>query len=167
MPSPSTAVGRTTSLKNRADVAVFGIMGVDVNLTELTDAERECLRRCVAFYKEHRRLFQFGEFHRLVSPFERDFAAWMAVSPDHTEAVLGYYRLLAVPNENRRIVRLRGLKHDALYDVREVDFTAVEPGQATCRPGDELMHAGFVLPLGGRSRGDHISHVWKLEVASL
>ena len=53
--------------------------------------------------KQHRSLIQYGTFYRLSSPFENNITAWMAVSEDRTEALVGWYRTLNVAN-----VRLRG-----------------------------------------------------------
>ena len=58
----------------------------------------------IAFYKDHRELFQRGRFVRLRSPFEGDGnqTAWMVVAPDASQAIVGYYQVLNRPVPGRR-----------------------------------------------------------------
>ena len=58
--------------------------------------------------KKYRRLIQFGTFYRLVSPFEGNEMAWMVVSEDQRNAIVGYYRILQTVNGPYRKIRLQG-----------------------------------------------------------
>jgi len=69
---PNHQVGRITPLSTRAAVAFFGVFGYELDPTTFTDQERQDVAGQVAFYKEHRDLFQRGRFVRLRSPFEGD-----------------------------------------------------------------------------------------------
>ena len=88
----------------------------------------------IAFMKEHRQLIQFGTFYRLVSPFQTDMNAWMVVSPDRKEALLGVYTLRARVNGLPGRIHLAGLDENTVYAVGSNRFY-----------GDELMRAGLVL----------------------
>ena len=132
---PNHQVRRVTPLKTRADVAYFGTYGYELDLNKLTEAEQEEVKQYTAFMKEHRRLIQFGTFYRLQSPFENNDSAWMVVSEEKDEAIVGFYRTLNTVNEHFSRLALKGLDPDRLYTVN---------GDACCY-GDELMNIGLIL----------------------
>ena len=131
---PNHQLGRVTSLKTRADVAFFGTYGYELDLNRLSEEEQQEVCRYTDFMKEHRKLIQFGDFYRLVSPFENNESAWMVVSADAKEAIVGYYRTLNTVNDHYSRLYLRGLDPDACYEVK---------GMGTFY-GDELMNVGLV-----------------------
>ena len=61
---PNHQTGRSTSLEHRFLVASAGNLGYELNLTLLSDEEREAIRQQVAWYKENRELLQFGQLIR-------------------------------------------------------------------------------------------------------
>ena len=63
-----------------------GNFGYELDLTKLSEEEKKEVRQQVALYKDNRELIQFGEFYRLLSPFEHNGAAWMFVSEDKRSA---------------------------------------------------------------------------------
>ena len=136
---PNHQVNRSTPLATRANVACFGTFGYELDLNKLTDEEREQVRAQIAFMKEYREIIQFGDFYRLRSPFDGNFAAWMAVSPDKKTALVGWYRFLSEVNGPCRRVRLRGLDPDLSYTV--------DGGEA--HYGDELMNLGLITTDSG------------------
>ena len=80
--SPDELLGRSTSMKMRGAVAMSGTLGYELDAAQLSDADKQAVKRQVAFYKQHRELVQYGTFYRLESPFESNTVAWMFVSPD-------------------------------------------------------------------------------------
>lgn len=75
-------------------MAYFGTFGYELDLNILTADEQEEVKGQIAFMKQYRQLFQFGTFYRLQSPFEHNTSAWMVVSDDRKEAIVGWYRVL-------------------------------------------------------------------------
>lgn len=69
---PNDQVGRLTSIDMRAKVAYFGAFGYELDVTELSDEEQATIKQQVAFYKQYRKLFQFGTFYRLETPDTSD-----------------------------------------------------------------------------------------------
>ena len=143
---PNHQVLRTTPIETRANVAYFGTFGYELDLNSLTEAEREKVAQQICFMKEHRRLIQFGTFYRLVSPFEGNstVTAWMVVSEDRTEALVGYYRVLEPVNVGFQRLKLQGLEPGCRYHVSINE---------TEHFGDELMHAGLIV--SDASSGDN------------
>lgn len=161
---PNHQVGRKTPLKTRGDVAYFGNFGYELDLTKLTDREKEIVKNQVEFYKKERELIQKGNFYRLISPFEgNNDTAWMVVSEEQDEALVGFYKVLAEPNAPYRRLKLKGLKKDGIYKINNRDKNF---------GGDELMYAGLNLPKQfngaqpdkGVFKGDFQSMIWKLEL---
>lgn len=133
---PNHQVGRRTPLQTRADVAYFGTFGYELDVTELTDPEKAAVKEQIAFFKAHRALISQGNFHRLLSPFESNETAWMVVSDDQSTALVGYYKVLAKPNESYKRLKLTGLSEDTLYHVAPL---------GTDYYGSELMAYGIIL----------------------
>lgn len=147
---PNHQVHRTTSLKMRGDVAMSGNFGYELDLTDFTAEERELAKRQVAEYKELREFVQYGRFYRLLSPFEGLDAAWMFVSADEADVLACCFRVLAEPNAPFQRLRLKGLLPDR-------DYRDTATGEMY--GGDELMHAGLLLP---RAHGDFDSAMYRL-----
>jgi alpha-galactosidase len=134
---PNHQTLRETPLSTRADTAFFGTFGYELDPLRLTEEEREAVKQQVAFYKKHRQLVRDGRFYRLLSPFEGSETAWMIVGEDKSEALVGWYKVLAEANPKKhQTLLLTGLDEEALYEV--------ESGMEYF--GDELMQAGLILP---------------------
>lgn len=131
---PNQQTGRTVSIKFRADVAYFGTFGYELDLNHISDEEFEQVKEQIKFMKQYRSLIQFGKFYRLLSPFDNDLAAWMVVSEDKKEALVGVYTMRSMVNSLDGRIRLQGLDESALYNIGENEYF-----------GDELMKAGMVL----------------------
>lgn len=131
---PNHQTGRTVPIKFRADVAYFGTFGYELDLNILSDDEFNEVKNQISFMKANRSLIQFGKFYRLLSPYESDLAAWMVVSEDKKEALVGVYTMRSMVNSLDGRVRLTGLDEDTLYIIGNNEFY-----------GDELMKVGLVL----------------------
>jgi alpha-galactosidase len=112
---PNHQTLRSTSLETRFNVACFGVLGYEIDITKLTKAEKTVISAQVAFYKEHRSLFQFGTFSRIES--DDNHVVWQVVSEDQKEAVVLFYQRSAVPNPGSDILKIKGLLPDELYEV--------------------------------------------------
>ncbi|AEM79275.1 alpha-galactosidase [Thermoanaerobacter wiegelii] len=134
---PNHQVNRITPLKIRAHVAMSANFGFELDLAKLSSEEKEEIKKYVEKYKEIRKLVQFGDFYRLLSPFEGNETAWLIVSEDKREFLLYYFRVLGGANEPIKRLYLKGIKPDFNY-VLEDDNSVY------C--GDELMYAGIILP---------------------
>lgn len=135
---PNHQVGRITSLETRANVAYFGAFGYELDVTMMSNEEKEEVKEQIIFYKENRSLIQQGQFYRIESPFAEDgnVTSWMVVADDQTEAILGYYQVLSRPNPGLTRVFFKGLNPEFEYAFDGIDATFY---------GDELMGAGLQL----------------------
>lgn len=142
--APNHQTFRNTSLQTRANVAYFGTFGYELDVTQMTEEELSEMKQQVLFMKQYRELIQKGTFYRIKSPFEGNETAWMVVSDDQKEALVGFYRVLQPSNAPLSRLKLKGLKEDVKYSVngKEEHF------------GDELMQIGIIT-------SDYASGVWK------
>lgn len=157
---PNHQLHRLTSLHMRFAVAIFGTFGYELDPLALTEEEKDEIRDQVRFMKKYRRLIQFGTFYRLQSPFAGTETAWMVVSEDKTQAIVGYYRVLEEINAPFRRLKLQGLAPDRLYAIS---------GKEEQEYGIELQRAGLVLTdasasenRDGRNEGDYLARLFVL-----
>ena len=137
--TPNHQVYRNTPLYTRANVAYFGTFGYELDLNKLTEEEIAQVKEQIRFMKRYRGLIQFGDFYRLSSPFEKNVTAWMVVSGDKREAVVGWYKVLNGANMPLSRLRLSGLEESLSYKLCEYGRES-----SGVYYGDELMNAGIV-----------------------
>ncbi len=154
---PNQQVGRITPLETRGNVAQFGMLGYELDLGKLTKQELQIIKGQVEFHKKYQKLFMNGDFYRLQNPFENKSGAWMVVSEDKNEALIGFYKILNVANEEWVRLKLSGLDKNKRYIFDEDD--------AAWYGGDELMHVGMIINKGDLcNKGrDFSSRVYRLE----
>jgi alpha-galactosidase len=150
---PNHQLGRITSLKMRADTAYYGAFGYELDPTELSFKEREIIKEQIKKFKSLRKLIQYGDFYRLLSPFAGNKIAWMTVSKDQKEAFVSYYKILAESNIFTGSLKLKGLNPDFDYYIKEIDKTL---------SGTQLLYSG--LPIGELKQEDFSSKSWHLQV---
>lgn len=80
-------------MQTRGDVALGGNFGFELDLSQLSDADAETVRRLIEREKQVRTLVRTGEFTRLLSPFDHPYAAWQFRARDNSEALICAYRL--------------------------------------------------------------------------
>lgn len=130
---PNHQTGRITSMDFRHHVAMSGNFGYELDVTRFTDDERSYIKQQVALYKSIRRVIQFGDLYRLENPFEGNDSSLIYVSEDKKEAVLFLYRVLNIPNEAIRRIKLAGLNPSYDYEV----------GEKTIISGEQLINYGI------------------------
>ena len=133
--TPNHQLFRNTPLSTRANVAYFGAFGYELNIAKLSEEEQEEIKKQVEFVKQYRGLIQKGTFYRLLSPFEGNIAAWIVVSEDKKDAIMGYYKILNDVNCPYRRLCLQGLDEKMEYTIEGVDGVY---------SGRELMKAGMI-----------------------
>ena len=161
---PNHQTGRITDINFRASVAYFGSFGYELDLNKITLEEQNLVKNQIIFMKNNRKLFQFGDFYRLRSPYKGENTSWMVVSTDKREAIVGDYTRLITANYGFDRLKLTGLDPDLEYKV-ESDSSI----QNKTAKGDELMNSGLIFgktffgtsPLN-ESIGDFKSRIIKL-----
>ena len=145
---PNHATGRVTPFETRANVAMFGTFGYELNVAQLSDDEKAQIPEQIARWHSISRLIRDGSLYRLGNPFaptgfaaqqNADYDAWIFVSADQSDAVFTYVQITAEANMKSRRIRLAGLLPDAVY-AYELG------GKAYQKTGAYLMQCGVMLP---------------------
>ena len=136
---PNHQTGRTTAMQTRGDVALGGNFGFELDLSQLSDADAETVRRLIEREKQVRTLVRTGEFTRLLSPFDHPYAAWQFRARDNSEALVCAYRLMTRPATPHLLLRASGLDESAVY---------MDDDDNTCS-GAALTRYGLWLHLPG------------------
>jgi alpha-galactosidase len=147
-PSPCHITGRSLSMALRVATALFGHMGVEMDLRTLSDADRATLTAGIALHKAHRDLIHSGDLVRLDSAAGTH--AFAIVSADRGEALLSVTCLSQPRTSFGEPLRLAGLDAAADYDLALVwphRLGVAWPLTAGGRfSGEMLMRAGIQLP---------------------
>jgi alpha-galactosidase len=134
----------------RAGVAMLGHMGIECDLTELSEVEFETLQAGVAAYKDWRWLTIQGDFFRLEVDDSEN--ACQFIASDQSVALVSYALL-----DSRRPILPRRLRLVGLDPVKAYELELVWPvtdkfrdlcEEITSGPvlGEALMHWGIELP---------------------
>ncbi|MGL5312165.1 MAG: GH36 C-terminal domain-containing protein, partial [Peptostreptococcaceae bacterium] len=134
--------------ETRGNVAMAGNFGYELDLTKLTEEEKEIVKKQVKEYKEIRDIIQFGDLYRIFNPFEGNESAWNIVSKDKSEFVATYVKVLSLPAAPIRTIKFKGLNPD-------FDYENIETGEIF--GGDELMNIGITIE---RVKEDFHSMKW-------
>jgi alpha-galactosidase len=157
-PTRSHTTGRRHSLSFRVATAMFGHLGVEWNLLELTDTEREGLADAIAVHKRFRHLLHHGDVVRF-DPTSAAAHAHGVYSADRTEALIAYVQLSSDASLTPPPIRLPGLTSHARYLVERVPLPhdRTERGPARAQPhwlrdgislsGEHLGAVGLQLPV--------------------
>ncbi|MBO6503206.1 MAG: alpha-galactosidase [Kordiimonadaceae bacterium] len=105
--------GRHLSMQLRVATAIFGHMGMELDLSELSPDEETTLKRGVALYKKHRGLLHSGNFVRVeAAPYAN---ACGVVAKDQTEALFSYAMVASRASASPEVLKLPGLSDMASY----------------------------------------------------
>lgn len=152
---PNHQANRITPLETRWVSAMAGNFGYELDITKLSEEEKEELKEQISLYKEIRETVQFGTLYRLKSPFNSNEVAWMMISEDKNEIVVSYVRQWALVNESFSNLKLTALDKDSEYEIIGEDIVL---------SGDELMYIGLNIP---ELYGDYVSKLWRLKRKTL
>ncbi|MBO5127763.1 MAG: alpha-galactosidase, partial [Clostridia bacterium] len=155
--SPNHQTGRVTSFTTRGNVAMAGAFGYELDLTKLSDEEKDLIRKQTADYHRYYDIINRGDLYRLILPTDNyngktgKCASWMYVSENRSEALFTFV-VIRTSVHPVYFVKLRGLDPNAVY----VD-------QATGKEyhGSTLMNAGLNLTKNYRDGDSVVVHLIK------
>ncbi len=175
--SPNKQTMRISSIDDRFNVAAFGAFGYELDLTKLKKHELDAIKKQVKFYKENRKLFQFGRFSR-ISDYNEGMGelSWVVTDGKKTVFMKGFmHSLPSQPNDNRLIIPIDEISNEdvsctyyslcrrpQLIDKSRLDekkSNLFEDGQYTNEykvtiPGGQLAYSGILLNQRFAGNGD-------------
>lgn len=135
---PNHQTGRKTPFETRGNAAMSAVFGYELDLTKMSQEDKDQVKEQVACYKEIRKLIQYGNFYRLKSPIETNQSAWMFVSDDKRDVCVMTFQVLAFAQPCLTKTKLFGLDPELEYENLETHEIF---------GGDELMELGFYDPI--------------------
>ena len=117
--SPNHQTLRETSLDTRFNVACFGILGYECNIGEMKKEELDEIKDQISFYKDHRKLLQFGDYYRIENGrhdnFVKGLYQWMCVDKDKNKGIGLFLQEMCVPNHGFAKFTTMGLEETKEY----------------------------------------------------
>lgn len=107
--APHQQTLRETSLSTRFHTACFGCLGYELDLKYLSPEQKKDIAEQVAFYKQYRKIFQYGRFYRIKS-YKSNKVIWETVSEDKETALTGFFQTLATAAESSDKLKVIGLE---------------------------------------------------------
>ncbi len=136
--SPNHCVGRITPFKTRGHVALPGTFGYELDVTKLSDEDKNAIKEQIEEFNKYNPLVRNGDYYRIGDPFATDrFDAWEFVSKDKTEALLEYVQVLKEPSVFLQRVRLKGLQSGKYYRCEQ---------NGRVYSAEVLQNSGFDIP---------------------
>ncbi len=116
--SPNHQSLRTTPLDSRFNVAAFGVLGYELEITGLSSHDRERVKEQTAFYKHYRTLLQYGEFYVIESTAEESGRViWCVANADRSELMVLYFQKQLETNASHDILRVPVADPEATYEM--------------------------------------------------
>lgn len=114
--SPHQQTLRETPLATRFHAACFGCLGYELDIKYLSPEQRKDMKEQITFYKQYRRIFQYGIFYR-IKTYKENKVIWEALSEDKETALTGFFQTLATAAQSSDRLKVIGLKK-GIYSVR-------------------------------------------------
>ncbi len=134
---PNHQTRRMTPFETRGAIASLGATGYELDLSKLTDEEKEQVKLQVEAYKQIDDIILQGDLYRLSNPYTQEYFCEMVVTKDKSRAYLVGERFRGDPSDHDRILKLYGLDENKTYYIKELDLKA---------SGKALMGAGLLYP---------------------
>ncbi|MEM6651459.1 MAG: alpha-galactosidase [Pseudomonadota bacterium] len=157
-PATCHITGRRLSMELRVATALFGHMGLELNLLKASEQDLSVLKAGIALHKTHRRLLHTGEFQRVEAPDHIN--AMGVVASDQSEALFSWCNLTGHGETLPGRFYVPGLNPERIYRTRIVWPLAVTSisrpsvleaadlsGKGIDLPGEALSQVGLQVPL--------------------
>ena len=157
-PKTCHSTGRKLSMEMRVASAMFGHMGMELNLLQETKADLEVLKAGIVLYKAHRELLHTGLFWRLDTPDHIN--AMGVVSLDRKQALFSWANLTGHGKTLPGRIFFPGLSPERRYRTQiiwpsparsptspSIIEAADLSGAGTVFSGEALMRSGLQVPL--------------------
>jgi alpha-galactosidase len=134
---PNHTVGRVTPFSTRGNVALAGTFGYELDITKLSDAEKDEVRLQTELYHKYNELVRCGDYYRLASYRENgNFDSYAVIKKDKSEALITFVQVLNRPNCHSINLKIYGLDEKKTYKVENDDRTY---------HGSTLKNAGLLI----------------------
>ena len=134
---PNHQTGRSVPLSTRADVALAGSFGYELDLRLLSDEEKAQVKEQIKEFYDYYDLTHEGDYYRLTERDNTSFTAWEFVAKNKERALVEVVKKDAWGNPLPVHVAIKGLEDNSMYVC---SLNGIK------RSGKTWNHAGITLP---------------------
>lgn len=134
---PNHQTGRSVPLSTRADVALAGSFGYELDLRLLSDEEKAQVKEQIKEFHDYYDLTHEGDYYRLTERDNTSFTAWEFVAKNKERALVEVVKKDAWGNPLPVHVAIKGLEDNSMYVC---SLNGIK------RSGKTWNHAGITLP---------------------
>ena len=150
---PNHVTGRVVPFETRGHVALAGTFGYELDITKLSDEEKELIRKQVKLFHRFNDLIRNGDYYRMYSfQDNRLFDCYGVASKDKSEMLLTMLHVMNQPCCPSRWIHIHGLAPDKLYRITEVkdepedsNPASVDGSEAAKASAQEILAHGSTL----------------------
>ncbi len=122
---PNHQTGRITPISSRAAIASLGPTGYELDLSILSEEEKEAVKQQIIDYKQVSELILNGDLYRHRTTLDGgEYFFVTVVSKDKSQAYAVGLRTHGSPCDFDHYVQIKGLDPDKIYHIPELDITA-------------------------------------------
>ena len=146
---PNHMTGRITPFETRGHVALAGTFGYELDITKISQKDRERIPGQIKDYHRYNDLIREGDYYRIASYRENHkYDCFLVAAKDKSEALMTFVQVKCSPTFHGKKIRLLGLEEKALYRLE---------GTEQSYTGEMLMKGGFVIDF---MQGDAVSRLY-------
>jgi len=144
---PNHQAGRSTPLSTRGCVAMSGTFGYELDVTKLTQQERNTVKRQIAQFHKIYDLIQYGDYYRLTDT-SAPYTVWEFAELGGKEALICAVSKRIESNAPPTRINVQGLDDGSLYDVsiKRADCKENSFCVYSKLSGMALKHGGISMP---------------------
>ena len=157
---PNHQNARVTPIKTRGITAMQGAFGYELDLTNLSEAEKYIAKKQIKFFNEHWELIQKGLYFRIENPFSQNYYnAWEFVDLMRDKALMAIVFKDLESSGLRKRIKWKALDPERKYRIYR--YAECAENFLLELSGLDLMVAGFLID---RAKENYDS-VWYLAIA--
>lgn len=135
---PNHGNGRITDFKTRGIVAMAGTFGYELDITQLSEEDKNMIQLQIKEFKKNYDIIQYGDYYRLTDVTNNnEYAAWQFVDKKKSKSLCSFVNISGTANAPIIRLRLKGLDSMKKYKINK---------EERIYSGEVLMKAGIVIP---------------------
>ncbi len=146
---PNHMTGRVTPFETRGHVALAGTFGYELDITKISEKDREMIPEQVEMYHKYNDLVREGDYYRIASYRENHkYDCYLVAAKDKSEVLMTFVQVQCAPVFHGKKIRLQGFDEKSVYQL---------DGTKQAYTGEMLMKGGFVIDF---AQGDAVSRLY-------
>lgn len=152
---PNHSTGRNIPFETRANVAMTGTFGYELDITKLSEEEKMLATKYNNMYHQYNEIYREGDYYRIASFRENQvYDCWQVVSKDKSECLVTYVQGNYITRSRKVRLILEGLEPKVKYRLQ---------GTEEIYSGEILMNVGYLQEMLMGDYSSKILHFVKVE----